>query len=104
MEATAIKVNTVTSGREPMLSQSLRCFCLRAWVGGDDLRGLRLLASDVCLTLICKRTAQKRPVVLKMTLLIDKITTRCCMFRQKVRLKMLEPTLSRVPPQCPICH
>ena len=83
MEATAIKVNTVGSARKPMLSKSVRCSCLRAWVGGDDLQGLRLFATDVCLTLICKGTAQKGPVVLRKTVPVHKISTRCYIFRQK---------------------
>ena len=40
------------------------------------LQGLSLFATDVCLTLICKGTAQKRPVVLTKTVLVHKITTR----------------------------
>ena len=48
---------------------------------------LRLFATDVCPTLICKGTAQKRPDILRKTVLVHKITTRCYIFQQKKEIE-----------------
>ena len=51
------------------------------------MEGLSLFATDVCLTLICKGTAQKRPVVMRKTVAVHKITTICCILRRKKEIE-----------------
>ena len=56
----------------------------------------------LCCQCLSHLTVQKRPVILRWTVLVHKITTRCCVFWQKMRMKMLKPMLSLVRPQCPV--